>query len=57
MGSANFNQEYMNIPLSVKSRLIKEYWIRYWEVLPKEFDNIIMAIDPASETKEHNDFT
>ena len=55
--SAIFNQEFRNIALSKAETVIKEYWIRYWELLPDEFDNIIMAIDPAISEKESADYT
>ena len=55
--SAIFNQEFRNIALSKEATVIKEYWIRYWEILPDEFDFIIIAIDPAVSEKESADFT
>jgi len=57
MWIASFNQEYRNIPLSVEDRIIKEHWIKYYDNAPSDFDEIVMIIDPASETKEKNDFT
>jgi len=47
----------MNIPISVENRIVKEQWIRYREILPDNFENIIMAIDPAISEKENADFT
>ena len=57
LGTAFFNQEFMNIPISVENRIVKEQWIRYREILPDNFENIIMAIDPAISEKENADFT
>jgi len=51
-----FNQEFRNIALAKEERIIKEYWIRYWEILPDDFDNIVMAVDPASSEKESADY-
>lgn len=56
IGSAYFNQEFRNIPLNTADKVIKEHWIRYYAP-PLEFDYIIFAIDPATKTKEKNDFT
>lgn len=56
IGTVFFNQEFRNIPLSKADETIKEEWIRYY-VPPLEFDYIILAIDPATKTKEKNDFT
>lgn len=56
IGTAYFNQEFRNIPLNTAERVIKDHWIRFY-VPPLEFDYIIFAIDPATKTKEKNDFT
>lgn len=56
IGTAYFNQEFRNIPLSAWEKTVKEHWIRYY-VPPLWFDYIIMAIDPATKTKQKNDFT
>jgi hypothetical protein len=54
--TAFFNQEFRNIPINKENTLIKEWWIRYY-VPPLRFEYIILAIDPATKTKEKNDFT
>ena len=56
MWKAKFNQEYRNIPTSKEDRMVKEYWIKYHTWI-KEFDKIIMSIDPATWIKEKHDFT
>lgn len=56
IGTAYFNQEFRNIPLNTAEKVIKDHWIRYY-VPPLHFDYIIFAIDPATKTKEKNDFT
>jgi len=56
IGTVFFNQEFRNIPLNTADKTIKEEWIRYY-IPPLEFDYIIFAIDPATKTKEKNDFT
>lgn len=56
MWTANFNQEFRNIPKSKEDRIVKEYWIKY-HIWFQHFDKIIMAIDPATWIKEKNDFT
>lgn len=56
IGTAYFNQEFRNIPLNTADKVIKEHWIRYY-VPPLEFDYIVFAVDPATKTKEQNDFT
>lgn len=56
IGTAYFNQEFRNIPLNTADKTIKENWIRYY-VPPLDFDFIVFAIDPATKTKEKNDFT
>jgi predicted phage terminase large subunit-like protein len=59
IGPTFFNQEFRNIPLNKEDNAIKEYWIRYWAVLPDAFDYTLMAVDPASSEKEtkNKDFT
>ena len=58
IGSACFNQEFRNIPLNKENAVIKEEWIRYYDYdvdfkrLAVDYENIIMAIDPATSTKE-----
>lgn len=55
-----FNQEFMNIPVSKEETIIKSEWIKYYDQYELDwikFDSIIMAVDPALWTKEHNDFT
>lgn len=56
IGTAYFNQEFRNIPLNTADKVIKEHWIRYY-IPPLEFDYIVFAVDPATKTKEQNDFT
>jgi len=56
IGTAYFNQEFRNIPLNTADRVIKEHWIRYYAP-PLEFEYIVFAVDPATKTKEKNDFT
>ena len=56
MWTAKFNQEYRNIAISKEERPIKDYWVKYHTWF-KEFDKIIMGIDPATGLKEKNDFT
>ena len=56
IGTAYFNQEFRNIPLNTADKVIKEHWIRYYAP-PLEFEYIVLAIDPATKTKEQNDFT
>lgn len=56
IGTAYFNQEFRNIPLNTADKVIKEHWIRFYAP-PLEFDYIVFAIDPATKTKEKNDFT
>ncbi len=58
IGSAFFNQEFRNIPLNLSNAVIKSEWIQYYDFdinykrLAVDYDNIIMAIDPATSTKE-----
>lgn len=54
--TAMFNQEFMNIPITRGERTIKDYWI-IPHILTEWFDRILMSIDPATWTKEKNDFT
>lgn len=54
--SANFNQEFRNIPLNTADKTVKMEWIRYYAP-PLQFDYTVMAIDPATKTKEQSDFT
>ena len=54
--SAMFNQEYRNIPLNEGEKIIKDFWIRYYNP-PLNFDYIIMSIDPAQKVWFKNDFT
>lgn len=56
IGTAYFNQEFRNVPLNTADKTVKENWIRFY-VPPLEFDYIILAIDPATKTKERSDFT
>ena len=56
IGTAYFNQEFRNIPLNTADKTIKEEWIRYYQP-PLEFDYIALALDPATKTKERNDFS
>lgn len=56
IGTAYFNQEFRNIPLNTADKTVKENWIRFY-VPPLEFDYIVLAIDPATKTKERSDFT
>jgi len=56
IGTAYFNQEFRNIPLNTADKTVKEEWIRYY-VPPLDFDYTILAIDPATKTKERSDFT
>lgn len=53
---ANFNQEFRNIPLNIDDRVIQEHWIRYYSK-KTWYEAIIMAVDPATTTKEASDFT
>lgn len=62
--TANFNQEYRNIPLQFTNAIIKMEWIRHytldwlgWEMLPDKFDKLVLAIDPAQTASEMSDFT
>lgn len=55
---ANFNQEFMNIPLSKNDTLIKDEWIKVRKDINKvDYDYCILAIDPAVTQKEKSDFT
>jgi len=56
IGTAYFNQEYRNIPLNYDDKVIKEHWIQYY-IPPLLFEYIIVSVDPATKTKEQNDFT
>ena len=56
IGTAYFNQEFRNIPLNQADKTVKENWIRYYAP-PLSFDFIVMALDPATKTKETSDFT
>ena len=55
--SAIFDQEFQHIPITSGSSVIQREWIQYWKKLPDEFDEIIMAVDPATSEKELADFT
>ncbi|MCT4616614.1 MAG: phage terminase large subunit [Candidatus Gracilibacteria bacterium] len=58
LGTACFNQEFLNIPLSKENTVIKEQWLKYYNKLSfKDFEQVIMAVDPAIKTSEKNDFT
>lgn len=64
IGTANFNQEYRNIPLQFTNAVIKPEWFRYytldwkgWVKLPDKFDKLVLAIDPAQTTTSSSDFT
>ena len=52
-----FLQEFQHIPIAAGSSVVKKQWIKYWNKLPEEFDEIILAIDPATSEKELADFT
>jgi predicted phage terminase large subunit-like protein len=56
IGTANFNQEFRNIPITAEDKVVKEHWIRYY-VPPLVFDYIILSIDPATSTKQRGDYT
>lgn len=56
IGTAYFNQEFRNIPLNTADKTVKEHWIRYYAP-PLAFDYIVLALDPATKTKERSDFT
>lgn len=60
-GSHVFNREFMLNPLDDGQVVIDDEWVRYYEG-EKEWKNrdrykIIMAVDPAVKTGDHNDFT
>jgi predicted phage terminase large subunit-like protein len=58
IGSACFNQEYRNIPLNRANSVVQQSWIKYYDYqvnfdrLIVDYDYIVMAIDPATSTKE-----
>lgn len=55
---ANFNQEFMNIPLSKNDSIIKDEWIKtYNDINWEKYDYCVMAVDPAVTQKEKSDFT
>lgn len=56
IGTPLFNQEFMHIPMSREDALIRLSWIKYRDTKPR-FDRIVVAVDPATKTKEKNDFT
>lgn len=55
--SVNFNQEFMNIPVSKENTLLKDEQILYFETSPESFDMIVMGVDPAISEKASSDFT
>jgi len=59
IGTANFNQEFRNIPISSEDALIKDERIKYWtkDMFPERWDRIILGIDPAQKEKEASDPT
>jgi len=57
IGTALFNQEFRNIPLSQEDVLIKPDWIKYYRGTATKWDEIIMAVDVARKTKESSDYT
>lgn len=52
LGTALFNQEYRNIPITLEDALIKECWLRSYDTRPEKFDYIVMAVDPKSSLKQ-----
>ena len=55
--TAIFLQEFQHIPITAGSSVVKKEWIKYWNSLPEQFDEVILAIDPATSEKELSDFT
>lgn len=56
IGTAAFNQEYMNNPIPDHLRTFQEKWFKYFDKEP-EGCVYFTTIDPAIETGELNDFT
>lgn len=55
--SVLFNQEFMNIPLVYGDTIVKEARLKDRIKLPSEFEEIIMAVDPASSESDIADPT
>lgn len=58
IGTASFNQEFLNIPMSKDEHIIDDARIQTKEssILDQDYDYKVLAIDPAISQKESADF-
>lgn len=54
-----FAQNRLGIPLKAGESVIEEWWLKFYNplTLPSSFDSTFICFDPATKTKEKNDFT
>jgi predicted phage terminase large subunit-like protein len=56
MGYIAWEREYMNNPI-VEGKIFKSEWIRYTKILPlREYDELLVYIDPSFKAKTTNDY-
>ena len=58
MGSLLFDLQMQNdTSLLAENNIIKVSWLRYFETIPNDLKDIIIAVDPAIGLKSENDYT
>jgi predicted phage terminase large subunit-like protein len=58
MGSANFQAQFQQEPIPAEGAMIKQAWLRYYDVAPpREDDQVILSLDTATKTNPSNDFS
>lgn len=56
MGNAGYSGQMLQSPVPIGGGLIKKEWIRYYDVLPKEFDRIIISADLNFKKTKTSDY-
>jgi phage terminase large subunit-like protein len=57
IGDAGFARGYLLTPVSEKDLVIRPEWVRFWGTEAKQYERVVLAIDPAVSEKERADRT